>query len=695
MSTKTLGERSRVTRRRNHKACKRCRDQKIKCSGSRPCEPCKRRNLACNYDDQTDKVLVTRRYIDGLHDKLASLERRVRQSESPGTANQWPSSPQHDGNASTSASRQAFSQPTESALDLSVLKRPSHGANTASEAPLTNPLAFHTTDWVPGPTGHPVFMGTSSNWAFGRRVLTMTYERLMETPLPTSDLLFDGNVYDLKWNGEREPLAQYPTLPTRDFALHLINAFKFHCCQLFHLFEERAFMKQFDSFHQDPTGRSAVSALWYIHYLLILAFGQAFVNQPSKVQRPPGGDLFLHAMRSMPDFTFLKADPIEKMQVLACVALYLQCIDCRPAAYQNIGQALSIALEHGMHTEMQSRYMDGSYVERCRAAWWTIYILERRMGSLLGVPMAIAEESISTPIPTPPGQPQISSALQLQVRFAQTLAMIDQTVYGIEGKLDSRYLGATQSVLRRIANITEQLNESFNINENDSNCGISRIAAHLHLQQHHCVILTTRPLLYIFLQSKLGHSESVMMRWLQSETIHCLLRICVESAQQALTILSHLLDQGLLETFLPFDLDATFTSTIALLIAAVVDPSLLHDHSPWSQRAYAILDEMDSRGNSMAGMTYSELKMLENLLKRLSPGWEVPTALEEHASAEIIDTCTAGEIDVQSLDIDFSTEFGLYHGLDAEQLMNLADSLDLDSLAWPLPGADDLTDKST
>lgn len=94
---------------------------------------------------------------------------------------------------------------------------------------------------------------------------------------------------------------------------------------------------------------------------------------------------------------------------------------------RQIGRALSIALEHGMHTEIQSHYMGETYVQRCRRAWWTVYILERRMGSLLGVPMAIAEESISTPIPTIPGPPQNSVALQLQVRFAQTLAMIDQS----------------------------------------------------------------------------------------------------------------------------------------------------------------------------------------------------------------------------------------------------------------------------
>lgn len=137
-------------------------------------------------------------------------------------------------------------------------------------------------------------------------------------------------------------------------------------------------------------------------------------------------------------------------------------------------------------------------------------------------------------------------------------------VYGVEGKLDSRYLGATQMVLRLIAEVTERLESSFDLHANEVVSGISRISAHLHLLRHQvsrifhlgrlkstelvpqCVILTTRPLLYIFLQSRLGETESTLIQWLQSGSVKGLIQICVESAQQILKILSLLLDQGLL-----------------------------------------------------------------------------------------------------------------------------------------------------
>lgn len=57
-------------------------------------------------------------------------------------------------------------------------------------------------------------------------------------------------------------------------------------------------------------------------------------------------------------------------------------------------------------------------------------------------------------------------------------------VYGCEGKLDSRYLSATQSVLRDIAMVSERLNSWFDLYANGAMSGTSRISAHLHLLEH-------------------------------------------------------------------------------------------------------------------------------------------------------------------------------------------------------------------
>lgn len=130
------------------------------------------------------------------------------------------------------------------------------------------------------------YLGTTSNWSFGRRVLSMVHEKVHDAPLPTISLLFAGSTYDLGWDGRRQQSADERTaLPTSDYALFLINAVKFQCGQLFHLFDERSFMTQFSRFHESEHGSSNCSLLWYIHYLLILAFGKAFVVRTNKVSR--------------------------------------------------------------------------------------------------------------------------------------------------------------------------------------------------------------------------------------------------------------------------------------------------------------------------------------------------------------------------------------------------------------------------
>ncbi|KAI0895517.1 hypothetical protein F4806DRAFT_84741 [Annulohypoxylon nitens] len=552
-------------------------------------------------------------------------------------------------------------------------------------APLTNPLAFRTSNWLPSLAGHTLFMGTSSQWSFGRRVLLMAYETATGEALPIDNLLFDGKVYDLEWDGTRTFSNQEDfissALPTQDFALYLINTVRYRCGTLFYLFDEDNFMRQFRIFHGNPEDHHKMSPLCYVHYLILLAFGKAFVVQISKSRRPPGAELFIQAMKLLPDINFVDCCVIDKIQLLCSAALYFQCVSFRTAAYQNICQAVTLALESGMHTAMKSHYLDDEYVQKCRLMWSTVYILERHMSSLLGVPMMVADECISTPYPVCPGNLDRTNALQIYGKISQILSKIQCTVYGIEGQLDSFYLEATQSVLRTISEVADQLNSAFELRTNESISRISRTSAHLHLQYHQCIILTTRPLLFTFLQSKLGQSEASLMRWLKSESIKGLVQICLESSIRILKILSVLLNHGSLETFLPFDLDAAVSATIVILMAAAIDPQLVPDHSPWTQAAYTVFDEMSSRGSTVAEMTASELKQLETQLDRLREieAISISTRANDNLSSSQMLHGSVVNIPLLTntgdlLGIDFGG------GLSSEQLIDLANSLDIDSL---------------
>lgn len=161
----------------------------------------------------------------------------------------------------------------------------------------------------------------------------MTHERIKGTALPTHNLHFsglEGKIFDFKWDGTRKTPGEAPdmsSLPTKDFALYLINSVKFHCGWLYSLFDEDLFMERFHRFHEHPAEYSRAEPLWFVHYILVVALGKAFVVQSTKSRRPPGGDLFIHAMKLMPDFSFFDCNIIDEMQVLCCAAIYLHSVD--------------------------------------------------------------------------------------------------------------------------------------------------------------------------------------------------------------------------------------------------------------------------------------------------------------------------------------------------------------------------------
>lgn len=86
---------------------------------------------------------------------------------------------------------------------------------------------------------------------------------------------------------------------------------------------------------------------------------------------------------------------------------------------------MRIAIEEGMYTDMPSgNRLEPSVIERCREAWWTTYILDRKMSSLLGTPMTLSDDDINAVLPSYPGSASKSSALRVHVRLSKATAVI-------------------------------------------------------------------------------------------------------------------------------------------------------------------------------------------------------------------------------------------------------------------------------
>ena len=532
--------------------------------------------------------------------------------------------------------------------------------------------------------GRHIHLGTSSNWSFGRRVLSTACERL-NVQIPSEQLYFEGCAYNIDWNAfspESTGETQSP-LPSAEYAVYLINVIKFHCGQMFHLFDEETFMQHFAVFHESENGKDNVPRLWYAHYLLLIGLAKLLVARNTATM-PPGAELFTSAMQTSWASLFFATnnDGMEDVEILVCAALYLQCLDFRNAAFKLIGQAVRSALEQGMHTQISSRSPDHPYVQRCRRIWWTVYVLDRQMSALMGLPQAIRDDDISAPLPQYASNTK-NVGLELHVTLSRVTAEIVNTVYSTEGRLPRRFLASTKKALQSIALVTEQLAHHFEMPKNPRG-GLSRFGAYLHLLNHQCICLTTRPLAFSFLDRRLQDHAQTPHKVILRGSAQVLLRMCVDSAQKMIQILVALKNEGLLESFLPFDLEAVFIAAMILIMGKVIDTRLLEDETFWTEAAYTILDEMISCGNMVAVMRKQELKHLTEVLSHTRPPFHASVQRSGDCDRTPMpsDTQARNNLSVPDRNGHFTGDTFWNDEMTADQLLGIADALDLDGFDW-------------
>lgn len=155
--------------------------------------------------------------------------------------------------------------------------------------------------------------------------------------------LFDGDLYPIHWNPL--PVNEHPdvsNLPSMDYALYLFNTVKFHLGHNFRLLDEVNFLHHTKEFyHGDAAKEASKNRLWFVQFLLVLAFGNAFLlpvgcHSSSDNKEPPGAKYFVRAMSLMPDPTTLSRGGFVAIEVLALTGLYLYCIDHRSSAYSYV-----------------------------------------------------------------------------------------------------------------------------------------------------------------------------------------------------------------------------------------------------------------------------------------------------------------------------------------------------------------------
>ncbi|KAJ5692231.1 hypothetical protein N7462_001654 [Penicillium macrosclerotiorum] len=384
-------------------------------------------------------------------------------------------------------------------------------------------------------------------------------------------------------------------------------------------------------------------------------------------------------------------------EILCCIALFYQSLDFRSPAHNYVGQALRIAMAHGMHTRMPVGNLGLNAVERCRKIWWTVYILDRNMSIIQGLPQSIDDRFVETNLPSLSESQEKNKALDMHIKLCRSIDDINSTVYGLDGRINQKFLLSTKVALERIAKLADKLSESFPLHLDDTDNGISRTSAYLHLLYQQCVIIATRPLLFCFLKIRLDSLERCRELLKKSQNIRNLIQMCLDSAQHSVGILHGLKSQGLLETFLNFDLESIFISTVVLLVVPVIDHLLLVDHISWLEKAYAIFRDMVGATNKVAKFRWLELQQLNETLNpifqdkasmaaQINISWQsdVGPQLSSQTMRHIPTPSSRNSCNAPStiLGSSLETNCGFEHILTSAEIMAMADSIEIDDSEW-------------
>ncbi|KAK1673881.1 fungal-specific transcription factor domain-containing protein [Colletotrichum godetiae] len=678
--------------KRASNACTRCRERKVKCSGSLPCANCLRKSVECVFDKEDRKVVVSERFLNELKRKsgygvdgetstspIAKRSRRHR-STSPADAGfrDAPLLIEIDHGASPPAHNFNLDDGT------TVIGGEDDREERRGFSNMRNPLASGPSKFLTDATGRRRWLGPSSTWAYSRQVLNMIQGHLGQHESPEVPLNVDAEAFKLDWPSSRDVIPQATVdIPSLDYALYLTNTVKFHLGQTYHLFDEESFMTGLYDFYRrgprlEPT---ADSRLWYIQFLMIMAFGKALLVPGNPNQTPPGSSLVTRALELLPDVHGLYQEPVLSVEILCSLSLYLQSVDHRNSAYTYIGQAFRIAVSQGLHREPLKSLVNDSEANRLRCVWWTLYILDRKMTSLMGAPNSIQDSDITVQLPRSDPVVHKYKALGIHVVLSQLLAKVLNTVYGMDGKLDPSFLKSVQEVLRDMARLAPQLTAGFEFKFNNSEPA-SRVSATLNLCYHQCVVLATRPLLMCLVQDVLGRQGN-LNRGLASP-IKALLKTSSDSANKSLRILSTLQSQHLLESFLPFDLEQAFSSAFVLTLMTSM-PGLSERDNKYMQTTTDIFDTMIARGNVVARFRKEELEKLQEILRLAQRQLHAPPSASGDGSNSVqneVQTSRRINVgDLPSSNTEQLTEAGpatgsTANGLASEQMLSIAGLLD-------------------
>ncbi|KAK1625408.1 hypothetical protein BDP81DRAFT_463935 [Colletotrichum phormii] len=548
--------------RRTKNACISCRQGKIKCSGEEPCANCQRRLMKCEYMDGTNPT------VDSERRNLGGQRHGAEHQSTPGSKRSRGAAFGSDDEDSSKYTEALFPCCIfELIQGIQILSRlaTGHLKRKTLLSVYTSPFTLPSTtiknthrnkrNWI--------WLAPSSTWSFTARLTLMVAERLqVETPFSFLPSIMPSNLF---------------------------NTVKFHLSQNYQLIDETNFVKNIEEFYYSLASKKAAeSHLWFVQFLLVLSFGQAFLSRSKGSREPPGAKFFVRAMALLPETNSLWKDSLLAIE--------------RESAQLYIAQAIRIAQLEGLHTQLAEDALGTQAVARCRSLWWTF-------------PMNTQDADITTVLDPPSICSQRDATLGLQVKLSRLLSSIITTIYRSEKTPLGEFLTSTKSILHTLAGHAQEIERITRFKFQNSVDTMPKGTRSITLLYHQCVIMATRPLFLSALKQELenfgwdGRDPQTF-----SSPLKTLVSTGIKSAAKTLQILSG--DDSLLEVFLTFELEYAYRAAIHFTMANALFPAAVGADEPAQMRQTH--NDMASKGNLVAEVRKAELAHLETLFREFT-----------------------------------------------------------------------------
>jgi proline utilization trans-activator len=194
-----------------------------------------------------------------------------------------------------------------------------------------------------------VWLAPTSTWSFTARLILLLEDKLdLESaneqylsPSLRGEDIFSLEVYESR-PSDQTHVPDISGLPSVDYALYLLRTVRFHLGETYHLIEEESFLSELNDFYfKSAAEKAASSRLWFVQFLIVLAFGNAFLLHSASTEKTPGSLFFSRAMALIPDHLTLWKDSILAVEVSALAGLYLYSVDKRESAHLYVSNFMS------------------------------------------------------------------------------------------------------------------------------------------------------------------------------------------------------------------------------------------------------------------------------------------------------------------------------------------------------------------